>query len=386
MGVLQASSTQNDYVAAFWLVCFAYFGLRLCKEKETLLAAPTGAALGLAILTKGTSYIYGLPFVIWFLSAAVIDFRKLHKGALITIAITLTLNSGHYQRNMALSGHPLAGDFDNVQSARKDLPAMLSNLSRNLVSNTWTPSPSLNELQYEAVTSLHTALGIDAGDPETSLNNTVFVPAPFSLHEDLTGNGLHTLLIMAALLMLLLKMGKVPVTAKLYGLALVSSFILFCFLLKWQPWITRLELPGFVLFSPLIAVALPSVQRPWVAKGTMIFVVLAAIPWLFYNESRPLLGEWSIVGADRQALYFVNNPGLMGYYELTARQIATRTDCSEIGVYGHRDSYEYPLWMLVSSLRAPMPRIEHINVENITGNIPLKDFNPCMSVKLFQSL
>lgn len=34
MGILQASSTQNDYVVAFWLVCLAYFVLLAIKEKK----------------------------------------------------------------------------------------------------------------------------------------------------------------------------------------------------------------------------------------------------------------------------------------------------------------------------------------------------------------
>jgi 4-amino-4-deoxy-L-arabinose transferase-like glycosyltransferase len=68
MGVLQASSTQNDYVVTFWLVCAAYSILTTMDAGSMPLshAAAIGVASGLAILTKGTAYVYLLPFLGWF--------------------------------------------------------------------------------------------------------------------------------------------------------------------------------------------------------------------------------------------------------------------------------------------------------------------------------
>lgn len=386
MGILQSSSSQNDYVAAFWLVCFVYFGMRLRNELAPALAVPTGAALGLAILTKGTAYIYALPFVLWFLAAGMTEFRKAVKCVVITASIALALNSGHYLRNIGLWGNPLAADIDHVQTTRKDLPATLSNLSRNLAANTWTTSESLNSFQFNAIAGLHTLLGIEASAPETSLGAS-FAPSTLSLHEDTAGNGLHTILILSSLPLLIFGVrSRIPSSARLYSIALLSSIILFCLLLKWSPWTTRLQLSGFVLFSPLVAIAMPGVYRPWVTRTTIIILIISSIPWLFYNQSRPLLGEWSIIGAERNALYFVNNPGLLDYYNQAATLIVSRTDCRAIGIYGDLDAYEYPLWALVKSRSNNMPRIEHINIENITNIIPRKDFAPCLSIELFQTL
>ena len=65
MGILQASSTQNDYVVAFWLVCLAYALLawRACPA-STGQALGIGASLGLAILTKGTASIFAAPLLL----------------------------------------------------------------------------------------------------------------------------------------------------------------------------------------------------------------------------------------------------------------------------------------------------------------------------------
>ena len=65
MGILQGSSTQTDYVVSFWLVCFVYFAMLLRRKADLLYALATGVALGLAILTKATAYIFAFPFLAW---------------------------------------------------------------------------------------------------------------------------------------------------------------------------------------------------------------------------------------------------------------------------------------------------------------------------------
>ena len=69
MGLLQATSTQNDYVLAFWLVCLVTFVLAVVSDtggaSDRKSAVAAGAALGLALLTKGTGYLLACPFVLW---------------------------------------------------------------------------------------------------------------------------------------------------------------------------------------------------------------------------------------------------------------------------------------------------------------------------------
>src|SRR5439155_14043743 len=69
MGILQATSTQNDYVLAFWLVCLAFTLLAaLAEPANPLYLIGVGASLGLALLTKGTAYVLvGPPLLIFFL-------------------------------------------------------------------------------------------------------------------------------------------------------------------------------------------------------------------------------------------------------------------------------------------------------------------------------
>ena len=66
MGILQASSTQNDYVTAFWLVCLMFYIFRFQTEPSVPSAVGVGASLGLALLTKPTAYMYAIPLIVWF--------------------------------------------------------------------------------------------------------------------------------------------------------------------------------------------------------------------------------------------------------------------------------------------------------------------------------
>jgi hypothetical protein len=360
--------------------------MQFLKEPKSLNAIPVGAALGLAIFTKGTAYIYAFPFVIWYLvTIAIHETRQLLKVTFIVFTLFLAINGSHFLRNYALWRNPLAGDVDKVQTTRRDPQTLMSNLSRNIASNTWTPSSEINFLQYRAVEHFHGFLNIDINDPETTLDATEFVQASLSLHEDVAGNGLHTLLILfLAPAALFFARDKALFPVRCYFFALISSILLFCLMLKWQTWVTRLQLPGFVLAAPLLAVAIPGTHKIWLTRIMMGLLLIAATPWLFYNESRPLLGEWSIIGAERDTLYFANNQGLFPHFDQVTAMIAATPLCSQIAIYGNESAYdfEYPFWVLIRHRAANMPRIEFININNISNKIPLKDFNPCLKVEM----
>jgi 4-amino-4-deoxy-L-arabinose transferase-like glycosyltransferase len=70
MGILQASSTQNDYVTTFWLVCLVHYIFRFKAQPCCANAVGVGASLALALLTKGTAYLYASPLLVWFTLSA----------------------------------------------------------------------------------------------------------------------------------------------------------------------------------------------------------------------------------------------------------------------------------------------------------------------------
>lgn len=385
MGILQATSTQNDFVVAFWLVCFVYYGMILVKSRTIISTIAFGSSLGLAILTKGTAYIFAFPFFVWLVVAGLATNRsRFVKHILVAGLIAISLNAGHYWRNYALWGNPLTTDGETLTNDSVSLKATLSNLTRNTASNTWTPIKAINRFQFQSVILVHELLGIDISDPATSFNEVAFYQGKVSMDEDYAGNGLHLLLTFMAVCTLVLRRNSLPRPLLYYALSLAGGYLFFSMLLKWQPWGTRLQLPLFVLASPLIAMTLPIDRKRWGVLAFAAFMLVCSTPWLLGNQTRPLYGEQSIFRIARESLYFAKRPKLESYYSQTVEQITTQNSCNDIGlVSSSGNAYEYPFWALLNTRTKTLPRIEHINVSNISGSIPLHNFKPCFIFEMF---
>ena len=169
MGILQGSSTQNDYVVSFWLVCFIYYAILLKENSKPLYLLATGAGLGLSILTKATAYIYAFPFMAW-ISLSLIKSR--HARGLLQIILIITtafvINLGHYARNYDLYGSPLGpgqeGDSYKYSNDIFTVSSVTSNVIRNIGLHIGTPFNRVNAFLENGIYQLHRIIGIDPND------------------------------------------------------------------------------------------------------------------------------------------------------------------------------------------------------------------------------
>lgn len=379
IGILQSSSTQNDYVTAFWLACFVWASL-LPREKawgrESL---GMGAGLGLAILTKGTAYILGFPFLVW---AFV---RDLPSGAgtairriVPVLTMVLVLNCGHYLRTMDTFGSPVSTGNDRLVSEVLGIRPFASTMLRNFVMQFATPVDGLNRTLESTVARICRALGSEQDDPRTSL--TAFrLREFFQVHEDFATNPLHTVLIVSTV-------GIVAVQRRMrrdrmlpgYLMAATLSYMLFSLLLKWQPFGSRLLLPMFVLWGPCCAAVLHKWRDGFLVRPVVAIMLVCALPWLFLNATRPLLPPpedfvarflpgvklpRSVIVSDRVEQYYVHKPEIRISQEGAARRLAAR-NCQVVGLEVGADYWEYTLWVQLQLLGKRAPRFEHLNVNN----------------------
>ena len=93
MGILQTTSTQNDYVVALWLVCFVSLILKqLQAEKPSwIMALLTGISLGLAILPKVAVLLFGASFGLWLAIGLIARFKVKAWKNLIFLSCTTLL-------------------------------------------------------------------------------------------------------------------------------------------------------------------------------------------------------------------------------------------------------------------------------------------------------
>ena len=269
MGVLQAATTQNDHVNALWLVCLVSALLSLEATPGIVPVLSAGASLGLALLTKGTSYLLAAPFVAVFtLSGTHRPLSRKLGQALVIGLCALALNAPHYARNAALFGAPLGpGGEGNYRYANEAFrPAILiSNALRNIALHLGTPSPTANARVEQAIDALHAMIGIAPDDARSTWPGTRFAIAVPRADEDLAPNGLHLLLMAGALAGAWRRRDDRRLLA--FAGCLIAAFVLFCLVLRWQPWHSRLHLPLFVLAAPLIGVVLERLRPALIAIG-----------------------------------------------------------------------------------------------------------------------
>jgi Dolichyl-phosphate-mannose-protein mannosyltransferase len=389
MGILQASGTQNDYVVSFWLVCFVYYGRALARSEgglgEVTAAALAGASLGLALLTKATAYIFALPFLTWTILDCVRQrgTRRWTTMAIVSLAVLL-LNAGHSWRNVQIYGSPLGpgreGPFVYANEAFGP-SALVSNSVRNIALHLGTPDARVNAGLERAVGWLHDQAGADINDAKTTWLGAIFHVAPPRAHEDFAGNPAHVVLMAVSLTMLLV----VPTLRRRrdllgYASALIAAFVLFAAYLKWQPWHSRLHLPLFVLWSPLIAMIWGPCR--WVAGGLVAALLVMSAPSVVFNNSRPLLGADTVIARRRVDQYFMNRKDLREPYAAAMRRVH-EAGCSQVGLW-LEDEPEYPLWVLAGREGGVRGiRIEHINVINESARCPVgSPFQPCAILEI----
>lgn len=393
MGILQGSSTQNDYVASFWLVCFSYFAILLKDNGKPLYSLAVGASLGLAILTKATTYIYAFPFMIWIGLSLIKSLRI--KGlwliALILIIVT-AINFGHYSRNYDLYSNPLGpgkeGENFKYSNDIFTIQSVVSNAIRNIGLHISTPFKRVNSLLESGIYKLHRVIGIDPNDTRTTWGGTEFHISGLSRHEDSAGNLLHLALIIATIPVIVLRQWKQK-DSIYYLVCLVGAFILFSLYLKWQPWNSRLHLPLFILWAPLIGLSLSKIRLHNTANLYIAILLLGALPYVLTNRSRPIVSQESIMATSRIKLYFRNRPSLIEPY-ISSAQFILKSQCTDIGLMLGIDDWEYPFWILLRENAKRTIRIEHVNVANISqvksNEYPFNSFTPCAIIVVSNNL
>lgn len=375
MGILQASSTQNDYVVALWLVCVVVFMLQLRQRQSLMTCLLLGSSLGLACLTKATAYIYAAPLVIWVAAICVRRLRwKAWPSACVIVAVFGLINAGHYARNQSLFGTPLgrqgAAGEPSVTTNQAMSPSLLaSNILRNTAVHFGSPWPAANRSIESSVVTMHSWLNVSPDDKRITVPSVHFFVPSLSYHEDLTGNGLHLLLVLAAAVTICLaRKLRANRALVIYLLCLVAMAVLYCGYLQWQPWASRLHLPLFVLSCPLAALAMTAWNRRITIGATMSLLALS-YPAAFANASRPLIGQRNVFVVPCSEAYFVNQPALGELYHQIADHFR-RPGIKQVGLAIEENTWEYPLWLMLRDRLGDDVVLEHVDVQNDSKTLP----------------
>lgn len=346
-----ASNTKIGLVVAMWACIGVWLALRLFSERRIGIggAAKIGFVFGLLVLTKTTALFCGGPAVLLIGLRLIYSYRfAVWKPAFVIMVCGLTMVSGHWLRNHQTFGS-IVGEAEFVKEHRMEMhspAALASNLIRNMTLQIATPSHATNQKIYGAVAWLHDRLGLDISDPQTTS------PLPFDVqyqpqHEDTTSAPAHFVLAILAIPCVLLLYSKLerPQFLLTYLLIPATGFVLFCLMIKWQPWHTRLHLPLICMVTPAIAVLACRKPVVYAMPVILVFVSLAYVPTFLYNY-RPLLGSDNVFIVDRTTQRFRRWPALQKPTEQVADLIA-QLDVRSVALYLAVDEWEYPVQRLI---------------------------------------
>ena len=358
---LQASGAKNELVLATYLLLAAHF---LLEGRLFWFAA----ALGLAVATKSTAYLFAPPLLAVCVWTARRNPLRVAAAAILGI---LALNMPLYVRNYRLSGSVLG--FDSAQGDGKfrwrndrfGWDVTVSNALRHFSEQMGGRSEDWNRFVYRRVLDAHAALGLDANDPATTWPDERFTP-PRNANHEANAPGRWPLAFLAAGVLVACVRRRWAFVW--HAAAVLTGYLAYCAFLKWQPFMSRLESPLLLLGAPLAALVFESVRFRPVQAALCVFLLSGARLPLLQNWTRPLTGERSLFATSREENYFRDMSQFGGGAEyFRAANLVARAGCKRVGIDIRRNELEYPMMAL---LRARVPGVQFVHVPQATGPAP----------------
>ena len=379
MAILQATNTKNELSVAFFTISCFYYMQKYRDSKRNLNAIFIGITTALALLTKGTSYIYLLPVYMYgFFPINKFNFLHTLKGALLVGSVVGLITFPFYLRNISSYGHPLGSTPDQrdyYKNKTIDLNTLISNIARNSFIHLANDFSFDNEFIFskkaeffkKLVLKVHSKLNIDPNNPDTTWGGAsldFFIVRD----EDYSGNFLHFMFILLAVPWLLL-IKKIDKKIKVYILIVLIITILFCLALKWQPWHSRLHLTIFIMAIPFLAV-FTSLMPLLVQMAVVAVFYLNTIAYTYENQTKFVFNSQPNIFTLRRDEIMFSKKGkevLADYYTTTEKML--QSGQRQVGLILNEDAWDYPFWLFNKS-KKPEILIKHIMVS--TNSTPEK--------------
>src|SRR5581483_5304445 len=314
IAIVESISTQTDLVTGFWLLCFA--GLSFLwwhNPGNRIYAAGVGAAMGLGILAKFTMVIYAVPMILALAFGLICKHshspsRQLLSGFIQAVAVCLLLAAPHLARNQGLFGSMIGSQTARAGGgvSHVSVSGILSNLIRNTGLHSNTGLPPLTHALNRAIRTVNGWTGRALNDPDLNLPRAMTLEPPdeFFVFDSFAASPWQVGLIGVAAMVGVVGARRNRVALLALGLASAGA-VLFCALLRWQIWNSRLHLPLLLLFMPIVAAVLAPKMFRWLgcAIATGLFVFAIAI--VINNRSRPIFDSaWRAQPRAEQMLSF----------------------------------------------------------------------------------
>ena len=403
--VLSATSTENNVFAASMAACLVWVLLVHDPIRHWWsYAFFAGLAAGLGILTKGTIVALVGPLavalLIWRLATVrsgtpSVRWRRGAEAVGGIALIALAVAGPFLYQDQSLFGSPDGPDAQAVLSVNLTWRAAGANIVRSTASNFMMgngrdgPGTAASRFVLGKLHRAYDVFGVAQDDwdyfvgPDDPGYFDAFAVRNYTVwdrSEDEGADPLDVVLICltgVTFVVLLVRGDRRMRVLVLMAGALTVGYLAFAAIARWQIFGVRFYIPLFVVWSPLIAIAL-ALWSKWALRLTMVVLAVACLPQLLDNSERPVVRN--SYGANRLAPYLLDSTDkayiirTAGDMEALSRVMAEST-CHALGI-GNFVVIEYPVWVGLHDDNWH-GQIEDVGVQNVTARYERPDFHPC---------
>jgi hypothetical protein len=351
--MLQSTTTQNDIVAAVFLLVACYFCMLGFLSNHLRALLLSGLAFGLAVGTKVT-VLLALPgmvagaLLLW--QRRQVAPRRLGVWMTACAAGVCGLALHTFVANLVIYGNPFGpANFLRATSAGADLSAAL--FIENAAKYLYQAADLTGVYSRIAVplVSVKAAVGqwlFAAVDLDPNQHRSPMFPPfdfqmPIAMHEDIAWFGpLGILLLLPVLVWQTIQALRRGNEARAVVAAGATSFMIVASAwLRWQPWSGRYFVMGVTLAAPLLSFAYGRHRGGTVYRWSIALIAAMCLAEaLISNQMKPLVGPSAIWGRDRVAMQSIQRTQLEPVLRALDRDIPAGV---RIGTMV-RDDWDYP--------------------------------------------
>lgn len=344
---MQTTSTQNDIVVGFFILGTMYGLIRFFKTFNISNALITGVFIGCALLTKGTAFVYLIPIALF---AALSLIRKHYNSSIsipkliplisIILLCSILIPAPHFYRNFKLSGDIFGASddhyFNENISAKSTSLGILKNIGNHL------STPFTSDITNQIVEKTHLISKIPINEKKYSYNGIHFKLNTWNHNEDEVSNFFQIILFGITCIVLIINFKS---NSKLFNFSTIfclSTFLIFSFILKWQPWHIRLQVPLFMMMAIPFSMMLYQIKFKKIIGLYLVLATLYCILLMILNPNRPFIKtnkQAKLV--TRFEKFFVTIPTYLPEYKKLRHKVVKKIP-NEWNVHG--DTWEYPLY------------------------------------------
>lgn len=363
--IIQASNTDSCLLVSFYLCVMAYEYLLWRKEREPSLKKMLlfGAALGLAILSKGSAYPIAFPFVCLVAWRCLREPKKAFIQGLAAAILIVAVNVPHFVRAVEGQGNMVASAERNILT-RPTPATFVVNAFYNFFSNQPILLANGARGYWRKISA---AIGVSQDDKSVlpwgglGMAKTYYCPS-----DSFSPNPFQSVFLIVVALAVIFRKFRPPAV---YTGAVLGGFVMFCLILTWHAWISRIHITLFILAAPICGLYIATFKKDWLRNATLALCCFCAIWPVFLCVERPLAPASFVdlyrhnvrhfLSHPRELLLFNNSPPEAGPYVAGADYIAAH-NVGRLGLKVGTNGWEYPLWALLDNRMEKLPDIEHV--------------------------